>query len=89
MFDFVFIIPWRAVTKAFYIWYMKEYFSMAEHHEDSLQEKLKKYLSQSLLKKIHEATRCHAPGEFDDYGSNQLNIMNIILLKPKMAMLIG
>nr|WP_319939565.1 AMP-binding protein [Xenorhabdus sp. psl] len=60
MFDFVFIIPWRAVTKAFYIWYMKEYLSMAEHNQNSLQEKLKKYLSQSLLKKIHEATRCYA-----------------------------
>ncbi|MDX7987363.1 DUF3828 domain-containing protein [Xenorhabdus sp. 12] len=56
------------VVKEFYIWYMQESMMPWELY----QNKLKEYVSESLLKKIHDATSCSEPGDYDDCGSTEV-----------------
>ncbi|MBD2801532.1 DUF3828 domain-containing protein [Xenorhabdus szentirmaii] len=73
------------VTKEFYTWYMKEYFELSDVSPNDHQNKLKKYVSETLLKKIDEATSCNEPGEFDDCGSKEIQYDENYFIKSQDA----
>ncbi|PHM37259.1 hypothetical protein Xmau_03953 [Xenorhabdus mauleonii] len=56
------------VAKEFYIWHMQK----SDTPRKLSQNKLKEYVSESLLKKIDDATSCNEPGDYDDCGSTEV-----------------